>query len=40
MEIEDVEPISSSLLVSLGTGFCGVPPEELIEEDLLHEDPK
>jgi hypothetical protein len=40
MEIEDVEPISSSLLVSLGTGFCGVPPEELTEEDLLHEDPK
>lgn len=40
MEMDEVELISSSLLVELGTGFCAVSPKELIEEDLQVEVPK
>jgi len=40
MEMDEVELISSSLLVELGTGFCAVSPKELTEEDLQVEVPK
>jgi len=38
MEAVEVEPIDPSLLVELGTDFCGVPPGELTVADLHEED--